>query len=199
MQYLFGDRVITGMKKIFLITVAAFLVAGCNNNLKDEATIQVTDTTTDVLCKESMSLTGCYKLSSNAALKLFEGNDHCLLEMDYGDEMQELIATGNTHYIRNDQDQIHLDTVHLDKDYTVYFIKTADNSSTYGAEIWYITYPYDAAMQDGPWCLYKLPFDLLELKDTDGDGYPEILSYNNINRTEIHTYRFLNGILTQTK
>ena len=179
--------------------VAVIMAAGCCPSSQEPSDTQNGDIVRDSLLSEKMAQVGNYELNGLASLRLYEDSCSCLLAMMYGGDMQELMATGNSHFIRNDQDQIHLDTVRLRKDYTVFFIKTADNSSTYGAEMWYIVYPYATLMPEGPWCLYKLPFDILELKDTNGDGYVEIVSYRDRFREESHAYKFFEGVLTQLK
>ncbi|MBR3634010.1 MAG: hypothetical protein IKN51_05700, partial [Bacteroidaceae bacterium] len=40
-----------------------------------------------------------------------------------------------------------------------YVVRTYDRSSTYGAEVWYVVYPYRSNEPDGPWSLLKLPTD----------------------------------------
>lgn len=187
------------MKRIACLVVAAIMAAGCCPKQQEESCMPVSDVERDSLISNEMAQVGAYELNMLASLRLYEDGSSCLLAMMYGGDMQELMATGNSHFIRNDQDQIRLDTVRLDKDYTVFLVKTADNSSTYGAEMWYIVYPYATLMPEGPWCLYKLPFDILELKDTDGDGCVEIVSYRDKFREESHAYKFFEGVLTQLK
>lgn len=198
-QYNLRGYVIGNMKRILYLIVAAVMAAGCCPSSQEPSDTQKGDIMRDSLLSDKMSQVGSFELNRLASLRLYEDSCSCLLAMMYGGDMQELMATGNAHFIRNDQEQTQLDTVRLSKDYTVFFVKAADNTSTYGAEEWYIVYPNVTQMPEGPWCLYKLPFYILELRDTDGDGYVEIVSYCDRFREESHTYKFFEGVLTQLK
>ena len=46
-----------------------------------------------------------------------------------------------------------------------YVVRTFDRSSTYGAEVWYLLYPYRRDDPDGPWNLVKLPTDRPSAED----------------------------------
>ncbi len=182
------------MKRFFLLALAAIVVSGCSQDPRLESSVgkatPFTQPTTQV---------GEYTLSRLASLKLFEDSNICMLAMMYGDDMQEFAGTGNTHFVRDTHGCIHLDTVLMGQHVTTYVVCTADNTSTYGAETWYIAYPYITDMPDGPWCISQLPFDILEMKDIDGDGTTEIVSYADKYRQECSVYSFFKGVLTQVQ
>lgn len=113
-----------------------------------------------------LNLVASYPLGAAAELHLLSDGNLSQLELYYSGELQELIATANTDYLRTKAGQIALDTVHLDGDTTTqYIVRTFDRSSTYGAEVWYLVHPYRTGDPDGPWCLLKVPGDTPTLQD----------------------------------
>ena len=94
----------------------------------------------------------------------------------------------------SDNGDILFDTVCLYKDDTSYIIRLFDISSTYSAETWYVFSPYYSGMPDGPWSMYCLPFDRMNLRDVDGDGVSEIVAYSN--RSDSTVYSFHKGVCT---
>lgn len=113
-----------------------------------------------------LNLVASYPLGAAAELHLLSDGNLSQLELYYSGELQELIATANTDYLRTEAGQIALDTVHLDGDTTTqYIVRTFDRSSTYGAEVWYLVHPYRTGDPDGPWCLLKVPGDMPTLQD----------------------------------
>jgi hypothetical protein len=51
-------------------------------------------------------------------------------------------------------------------------------------------------MPDGPWNMYCLPFDRMNLRDVDGDGVSEIVAYSVSNRSDSTVYSFHKGVCT---
>ncbi len=101
-----------------------------------------------------------YQLGALAELRLMTDGNLSQLEMYYGDELQELVGTANTAFCTDSMGRIVLDTVHVGgSGDTQYVVRTYDRSSTYGAEVWYVVYPYRSNEPDGPWSLLKLPTD----------------------------------------
>ncbi len=108
----------------------------------------------------------CYQLGALAELRLMSDGDLSQLEMYYGDELQELVGTANTAFCTDSTGRILLDTLCLgSRGDTQYVVRTYDRSSTYGAEVWYVVYPYRTNEPDGPWNLVKLPTDRPTLED----------------------------------
>jgi hypothetical protein len=100
-----------------------------------------------------------FPLGSATELRLLSDGNLSQLELYYGGDLQELVGTANTDYVRNDNGQIVLDTITDTALAPAYVVRTFDRSSTYGAEVWYLLYPYRRDDPDGPWNLVKLPTD----------------------------------------
>jgi hypothetical protein len=113
-----------------------------------------------------MQQVAAFSLGENAELRLMTDSNLSQVELYYGGELQELVGTTNTLFVTDDKGRIVLDTVHLgDSLATQYIVPTYDRSSTYGAEVWYVVYPYRHNEPDGPWNLVKLPTDRPTLED----------------------------------
>lgn len=139
------------MKRTLLILTIALLAAGCQQPVDDTATMHTEAT---------------FALGDNTELRLLTDGDLAQLELYYGGELQELVGTANTQYMPDEAGVIRLDTVHLGSDTsTQYIVRTADRSSTYGAEVWYVLYPYRRDDPDGPWNIIKLPIDRPSIED----------------------------------
>lgn len=106
-----------------------------------------------------------YKLGANAEISLLSDGDLSQVEIYYGGELQELAGTANTEYVRNDEGRVVVDTVTDAVMMPAYVVRTYDRSSTYGAEVWYVVYPYRPDDPDGPWNLVKLPIDRPSIED----------------------------------
>ena len=139
-----------------------------------------------------------FQLSEASTLHLYEGDGTVMVAITYGDEMQDFVGIGNSSLLHDSIGNIYLDTVQMAgvENYIVY---TADNSSTYGAERWFIVYPcYREMAPEGPWALYQIPFDLLEVDDVDGDGESEIVHMvrdtNHVLQAD-GFFRFADGML----
>ena len=116
----------------------------------------------------AMQQVAAFSLGENTELRLLSDGGLSQLELFYGGELQELVGTANTDYIRNEAGQIALDTVCLDGSAsTLYIVRTYDRSSTYGAEVWYVLYPYRRDDPDGPWNLVKVPDDKPTLQSVE--------------------------------
>ncbi len=106
-----------------------------------------------------------FKLGANAELRLLSDSNLSQLELYYGGDLQELVGTANTDYVRTDGGQIALDTVADTALAPAYVVRTYDRSSTYGAEVWYVLYPYRRDDPDGPWNIAKVPTDRPSTED----------------------------------
>jgi hypothetical protein len=106
-----------------------------------------------------------YKLGANAEISLLSDGNLSQLELYYGGDLQELVGIANTDYVRNGDGRIVLDTVTDTALAPAYVVRTFDRSSTYGAEVWYVLYPYRHDDPDGPWNLVKLPTDRPSIGD----------------------------------
>lgn len=104
-----------------------------------------------------ISQVASFRLGESAELHLLGDGDLSQLELYYGGDLQELVGTANTDYVRSDDGRIVLDTVADSSVGCVYVVRTFDRSSTYGAEVWYAVYPYRAGDYDGPWNIVKVP------------------------------------------
>ncbi|MBP5340839.1 MAG: hypothetical protein J6Y52_00535 [Bacteroidales bacterium] len=101
-----------------------------------------------------------FSLGENTELRLLTDSNLSQVELYYGDELQELVGTANTLFVTDDEGRIVLDTIRIGSSSDPqYVVRTYDRSSTYGAEVWYVVYPYRSNEPDGPWNLLKLPTD----------------------------------------
>lgn len=106
-----------------------------------------------------------FPLGSATELRLLSDGNLSQLELYYGGDLQELVGTANTDYVRNDNGQIVLDTLADTALAPAYVVRTFDRSSTYGIEVWYLLSPYRRDDPDGPWNLVKLPTDRPSAED----------------------------------
>ena len=106
-----------------------------------------------------------YKLGANAEISLLSDGNLSQVEIYYGGELQDLAGTANTEYVCNDEGRVVVDTVTDAVMMPAYVVRTYDRSSTYGAEVWYVVYPYRPDDLDGPWNLVKLPIDRPSIED----------------------------------
>ena len=106
-----------------------------------------------------------FPLGSATELRLLSDGNLSQLELYYGGDLQELVGTANTDYLRNNEGHIVLDTLTDTVLAPAYVVRTFDRSSTYGAEVWYLLYPYRRDDPDGPWNLVKLPTDRPSAED----------------------------------
>ena len=108
----------------------------------------------------AMQQVAAFRLGENAELRLLTDSNLAQVELYYGDELQELVGTANTLFVTDDEGRIVLDTIRIGSSSDPqYVVRTYDRSSTYGAEVWYVVYPYRSNEPDGPWSLLKLPTD----------------------------------------
>ena len=139
-------------KKLFLGLALVLALASCVHNQRPAEARQ-------------LKLEAEYSLGSGAELRLCGDGNLSQVELYYGGELQEMSATANTDYFRNDAGAIVLDTVVDTAVAPAYVVRTYDRSSTYGAEVWYVVYPYRRDDPDGPWNLVKLPTDRPGVQD----------------------------------
>lgn len=98
-----------------------------------------------------------FLLGAGAELRLLSDGNLSQLELYYGGDLQELVGTANTDYVRNDSGLIVLDTITDTALAPAYVVRIYDRSSTYGAEVWYVLSPYRRDDPDGPWNIVKVP------------------------------------------
>ena len=178
------------MKKLLYISLAAMMAVACCP-AKD-------DTTANDNPLGAMEQKAEFQLSEAAGLHLYEGDGTAMVAITYGDEMQDFIGIGNSALMRDSTGAIYLDTVQM-AGVDSYIVYTADISSTYGAEHWFLIYPsYREMAPEGPWSLYQIPFDLPKIDDVDGDGEIEIIQQvRDTNHTlqPAGAFRFADGVL----
>ena len=133
-------------KRILLGLALLMLVAACGGHQRRADAAQP-------------EVVASFLLGAGAELRLLSDGNLTQLELYYGGDLQELVGTANTDYVRNDSGQITLDTITDTALAPAYVVRTFDRSSTYGAEVWYLLYPYRRDDPDGPWNLAKLPTD----------------------------------------
>ena len=179
------------MKKVFFIAIAALLAVACKPNAASEETA-------NEITLWHMEEVASFPLSETSTLCLYEGNGTAMVAILYGDEVQDFVGTGNTMIVRDSNDAILLDTVQM-AGVESFIVRTADRSSTYGAEACYIVYPCFREMApEGPWSLFQIPFDVLSIEDMDGDGESEIVHMvrdTNQAFQPADSYLFADGLL----
>lgn len=139
------------MKRLFYIPMFLLMLA-CHNQQTD--------------CTTTMQQVASFRLGDNTELRLVSDSNLSQVELYFGGELQELVGTANTLFVTDEEEHIVLDAVHLGDTFPMqYIVRTYDRSSTYGAEVWYVVYPYRADDPDGPWNVLKLPTDRPTLED----------------------------------
>lgn len=140
------------MKRLFLLPLL-FLIVACSHHQPDSQA-------------PSKQPVASFDLGENAELRLLTDSNLSQLELYYGGELQELVGTANTAFCTDSMGRIVLDTIRIGSSSDPqYVVRTYDRSSTYGAEVWYVVYPYRTNDPDGPWNLIKLPTDRPTLED----------------------------------
>ena len=114
---------------------------------------------------DTMHCEASFQLGSGAELCLLSDGNLSQLELYYGGDLQELVGTANTEYVRDDAGHIVIDTLTDTDVVPSYVVRTYDRSSTYGAEVWYVLYPYRRDDPDGPWNIAKVPTDRPSTED----------------------------------
>ena len=132
--------------RLTLMLAIALLAAGCRQS---DSAAAVTD--------DTMHSEAVFQPGSGTELRLLSDGNLSQLELYYGGDLQELVGTANTDYVRNDSGQITLDTITDTALAPAYVVRTFDRSSTYGAEVWYVLSPYRRDDPDGPWNIVKVP------------------------------------------
>lgn len=132
--------------RLTLMLAIALMTVSCRQ--VDSATAITDDT---MHCEAS------FQLGAGAELRLLSDGNLSQLELYYGGDLQELVGTANTDYVRTGEGQIALDTITDTLLTPAYVVRTYDRSSTYGAEVWYLLSPYRRDDPDGPWNIVKVP------------------------------------------
>ncbi len=139
-------------KKLSFVLALLTLTAACGNRQSQPDSPQA-------------EVVASFPLGSATELRLLSDGNLSQLELYYGGDLQELVGTANTDYVRNDNGQIVPDTLADSTLAPAYVVRTFDRSSTYGAEVWYLLAPYRRDDPDGPWNLIKLPTDRPTVED----------------------------------
>ena len=129
-------------KKLLSVLALLTLTAACGNRQPQTVSPQP-------------EVVASFPLGADAELRLLSDGNLSQLELYYG----------GTDYLRNNEGHIVLDTLTDTVLAPAYVVRTFDRSSTYGAEVWYLLYPYRRDDPDGPWNLVKLPTDRPSAED----------------------------------
>ena len=170
------------MRNTLIVFALVLLVAGCNRRQEKAA------------ADSSMQCVATFQLNKDAALQLYTDGDMSMVELTYGGERQEIMGVGNTMFVTGDDGRIALDTVCLEggSHPTHYIVRTADRSSTYGAEVWYVAYPlypkWDGEEAGGPWSLARVPWDLSGLEVICGDTVLVQYEYGHTGRYTAYAF-----------
>ena len=143
-------------KRILYGIALVMLVAACGGQQRDNYTNQSSPALQEV---------ARYTVGTSAELRLLSDGNLSQLELYYGGDLQELVGTANTEYVRDDAGHIVIDTLTDTDVVPAYVVRTYDRSSTYGAEVWYVLYPYRRDDPDGPWNIAKVPTDRPSTED----------------------------------
>jgi hypothetical protein len=139
-------------KKLLSVLALLTLTAACGNRQPQPVSPQP-------------EVVASFPLGSATELRLLSNGNLSQLELYFGGYLQELVGTANTDYLRNNEGHIVLDTLTDTALAPAYVVRTFDRSSTYGAEVWYLLYPYRHDDPDGPWNLVKLSTDRPSAED----------------------------------
>ena len=131
-------------KKLLSVLALLTLTAACGNRQPQPVSPQP-------------EVVASFPLGADAELRLLSDGNLSQLELYYGGDLQELVGTANTDYLRNNEGHIVLDTLTDTALAPAYVVRTFDRSSTYGAEVWYLLSPYRRDNPDGPWNIVKVP------------------------------------------
>ena len=132
--------------RLTLMLAIALLTVSCR---QVDSVTAVTD--------DTMHCEASFQLGAGAELRLLSDGNLSQLELYYGGDLQELVGTANTEYVRDDAGHIVIDTLTDTDVVPAYVVRTYDRSSTYGAEVWYVLYPYREGEPEGPWNIVKVP------------------------------------------
>lgn len=172
------------MKRILLPFLSLLLLASCGGRQQPAAVEG--DTLTGLAALKTDTT---FVLNDLALLRLCSCGDVTAVELTYGDEVQEFMGAGNTTFVRDDEGRIVLDTVHLDGSLSSqYIVRTADRSSTYGAEVWYVVYPTYEDGGSGPWSLARVPWDLPGLEVVGNDTFLVYYEYGHTGRYSVYAF-----------
>lgn len=141
--FIVGKKIIMA-KRILLGVALLMLVATCGGHQRRAGAARP-------------EVVASFQLGTGAELRLLSDGNLSQLELYYGGDLQELVGTANTDYVRSDSGQITLDTITDTALAPAYVVRTFDRSSTYGAEVWYLLSPYRRDDPDGPWNIVKVP------------------------------------------
>lgn len=176
------------MQKFILFSILLAVLVSCGRPTSDKSSQFTSHEVKTFRLSDSSTL----RLSRNTA-----DSNLITLSLLYEDgSIDALMGISNKDFILSDNGDILFDTVCLYKDVTSYILRLFDISSTYGAETWYVFSPYYSGMPDGPWNMYCLPFDRMNLRDVDGDGVSEIVAYSVSNCSDSTVYSFHKGVCT---
>ena len=141
-------------KKLLSVLALLTLTAACGNRQPQTVSPQP-------------EVVASFPLGADAELRLLSDGNLSQLELYYGGDLQELVGTANTDYVRNDSGQIVLDTITDTALAPAFVVRTYDRSSTYGAEVWYVLSPYRRDDPDGPWNIVKVPEEKPSLQSVE--------------------------------
>lgn len=145
----------------------------------------------------NLQLVKTFPLSRISTLQLYRSADtdnYITLQLvDDDGKISEIMGMGNADF---DSDSIVLQPLLLADSLPAYALYTYDRTSTYGSTTCYLVHPYMKDFPDQFWTLFRIPFDILNIADVNGDGYSEIIRYSDPRHSDSTVFAFHDGILT---
>lgn len=175
------------MKRTLYLAAILLLFASCRHDSQPQN--QQTGNT--------LQLVKSFRLSDISTLQLCRSADtdnYITLQLvDDDGKISEIMGMGNADF---DSDSIILHPLLLADSLPAYALYTYDRTSTYGSTTCYLVHPYLKDFPDQFWTLFRIPFDILNIADVNGDGYSEIIRYPDPRHSDSSVYAFHDGILT---
>lgn len=147
----------------------------------------------------TLQLVKTFPLSRISTLQLYRSADtdnYITLQLvDDDGKISEIMGMGNADFASS-PDSIMLQPLLLADSLPAYALYTYDRTSTYGSTTCYLVHPYLKDFPEQYWTLFRIPFDILNIADVNGDGYSEIIRYPDSRHSDSSVYAFHDGILT---
>lgn len=147
----------------------------------------------------TLQLVKTFQLSDISTLQLFRSADSdnyiTLQLVDDDGNISEIMGMGNADFASS-PDSIMLQPLLLADSLPAYALYTYDRTSTYGSTTCYLVHPYHKNFPEQYWTFFRIPFDILNIADVNGDGYSEIIRYPDPRHSDSTVFAYHDGILT---
>lgn len=177
------------MKHTIILASILLLFVSCRHDSQPQ----------DQQAGNTLQLVKSFPLSRISTLQLYRSADtdnYITLQLvDDDGKISEIMGMGNTDFASS-PDSIMLQPLLLADSLPAYALYTYDRTSTYGSTTCYLVHPYMKDFPDQFWTLFRIPFDILNIADVNGDGYSEIIRYSDPRHSDSTVFAFRDGVLT---